>query len=64
MNENKVSRNELARRCGYVSGRGDAFAAYLKGECNPRKQVIDKLLEVTGLTYEEAFKRSENSDGE
>lgn len=30
---------------------------YLSGRRLPNKKLIDKILEVTGMTYEEAFKR-------
>ena len=30
---------------------------YLSGEREPNKKTIDKILEVTGMTYEEAFKQ-------
>ena len=57
MNENKVSRNEFVRRMGYApSGRSaDSFRAYIRGDAQPRKPYIDKMLEVTGLTYETLF---------
>ena len=30
---------------------------YLSGKAQPNKQIIDKILEITGMTYEEAFKQ-------
>lgn len=30
---------------------------YLTGRRSPHKEIIDKILEVTGMTYEEAFKQ-------
>lgn len=59
MNENSVSKAEFSRKvfgtahpktmsllCGWLSGKG-----------YPSKHNIDKLIEVTGLTYEELFKK-------
>ena len=58
MNENRVSRSELVRRMGlnnspmhYVS----ALSSYMRGICDPPKWFIDKMLEETGLTYEQLF---------
>lgn len=64
MNKNKVSRNEFIRRMGLTIAPNnlDRFGAYIRGEAYPRKNYIDKMLEVTGLTYEELFK-TEDEDG-
>ena len=57
MNEKKVSRREFLRRMGLApyTGNYERFASYLRGESCPRKQYIDKMLEVTGMTYETLF---------
>ena len=57
MNKNKVSRNELIRRMGMATlpGTSNALGRHLKGTKYPLKQTIDKLLKVTGLTYEQFF---------
>lgn len=57
MNANKVSMAELVRRCGYVpySGNRSNFRDYLNGRHDLRKPTIDKILEITGMTYEQAF---------
>jgi transcriptional regulator with XRE-family HTH domain len=57
MNENKVGRNELLRRMGLQAAAESShnLASYMTGRTNPRKPYIDKLLKVTGLTYEELF---------
>lgn len=34
-----------------------SLGRYMRGETQPDKLVIDKILEVTGMTYEEAFKQ-------
>ena len=54
MNENKVSLKEFVRRMGEIpSSKSVAcYSAYFKGSCYPSKAKIDKMLAVTGLTYE------------
>lgn len=59
MNSNKISRAELIRRMGLIP-HGTEMARcgdYLRGDVDLKKKTIDKLLEVTGLTYEDAFRR-------
>lgn len=57
MNDNKVSRKALAQRMGFVGYESTQYkiGQYMKGENDPPKKVIDKLIEVTGMTYEELF---------
>lgn len=57
MNKNKVSRNKFVRRMGLTTGPGniDRFSAYIRGINQPRKPYIDKMLKVTGMTYETLF---------
>ena len=64
MNENKVTRKEFLFRMGItVSGENyNRFGAYLRGENYPRKPYIDKMLEITGMTYETMF-YTEEDDG-
>lgn len=57
---NKMSVKEFADK---IKGTADDKAPYtphilmiLHGKINPRKTMIDKILAVTGLTYEEAFR--------
>jgi transcriptional regulator with XRE-family HTH domain len=55
MNENKVSRSEFLRRCGLLP-LGENLARFhriLRGNIEPRKTDIDRMLKVTGMTYEE-----------
>ena len=57
MNDNKVSFMEMTRR---IHGEtGPRYYQYTKGKLNGTiqltKKYIDKLLEITGLTYEVAF---------
>lgn len=56
MNHNKVSRIELTRLMYgvYTSQYYGILRDMLKGS-NCRKHLIDKLLDITGLTYEQAF---------
>lgn len=58
LNENKISKAELIRRMGvrFHSNTNAVVRGYLKGKTYPPKQTIDKLLSITGLTYEEFFK--------
>ena len=61
MNDNKVSRNELLRRMGITvhpnnSGR---LSSYMRGQCEPRKDFIDRMLKATGMTYEKLFYRED-----
>ena len=57
MNENKVSRKEFLQRMGLspYSENQAQFGRYVRGECQPKKPYIDKMLAVTGLTYETLF---------
>lgn len=57
MNENSVSRNELARRMG-MEPTGETLArlrSYLTGRNNPPKTYIDRLIKATGMNYEMLF---------
>ena len=65
MNENKISRAELTKR---IYGNSDAtnalrIASYIRGETDIPKRTIDKLLKVTGMTYEVLFQKEDNHDG-
>lgn len=57
MNENKISVSELARRCGYVPypETHARITNFLNGKYIIKNDLIDKIINVTGLTYEEAF---------
>ena len=35
--------------------------SYLSGKCEPRKPFIDKMLSITGMTYEKAFCKEEKN---
>ena len=65
LNENKVSVKEFLRRSGLTSSGtiSKRYAMYFRGQVYPTKLVIDKMLAVTGLTYEELFYREEDSNG-
>lgn len=57
MNENSISRNELARRMGLVPsgvimGR---IRSYMSGENKPPQHYIDMMIEATGMDYETLF---------
>lgn len=57
MNKHKVGIAELTRRMGFIGASSDAVRTsnLLKGKFFPRKPHIDKLIEITGLTYEKLF---------
>lgn len=57
MNTNKVSRKELVRRSNcYESANSSAHLSnVMRGLADPSKSIIDKLLAVTGMSYEVMF---------
>ena len=61
LNRRKITKKEFIRRMGYIPGGTNStnLASWLKGMTYPSKQNIDKMLKVTGLTYEELFYREE-----
>lgn len=60
MRENRISANNFSKMIG-VSQM--TVSNNLRGKTPPSKKTIDKILEVTGMTYEEAFYvSSENSN--
>jgi DNA-binding CsgD family transcriptional regulator len=64
MNENKISRTALSRKV-YGTTHPNQYRCLeraLKGS-NCSKYVIDNILKVTGLTYEEAFKLDGDDNG-
>lgn len=65
MNENKVNRTQLIRKIwGYTEPElHHRLNLTLRG-CDCRKNMIDKLLSATGLTYEEAFMREDETNAE
>lgn len=60
MNENKITLSELSRRV-YGNGTPNNYHQTTRmlrcGGDYTNKWMIDKILSVTGLTYEEAFKK-------
>lgn len=61
LNENRVTLKEFVRRMGDIpsSNVGCRVRGYFRGECYPQKGTIDKMLQVTGLTYEQLWAREE-----
>lgn len=57
LNDNKVSLNELTRKLhgNTNSNNRQRTRARIIGEVEIEKTFIDKILEITGLTYEKAF---------
>ena len=57
MNLHKVSRNEFVRRMGLTADAENSLrlSRVLRGEDMPRKDYIDRMMDVTGMTYEVMF---------
>lgn len=57
LNEKKITRKEFLWEMGEsCAGRNvQRITGYFAGKHNPSKRIIDKMLKVTGLTYEEMF---------
>lgn len=57
LNDNRITMSEFIRRMELETEATThmRFGAYFRGMANPMKQTIDKLLCVTGLTYEQFF---------
>ena len=53
---NRVSKAEMARRMGISNPQ---FSRILSAKGTTTKERIDQILEITGLTYEEAFTKKE-----
>ena len=51
-----LSLREFARRCGVPSS---TMCRLLNGQTEPSKSTIDKILAVTGLSYEECFREGQ-----
>lgn len=64
INDNKISTRELLRLMGMTSyGQNHANLRYrLNGKGEFTKSDIDKLLEITGMTYEELFREEEHGE--
>lgn len=62
LNENEISRSEFARRMDRIPNASTRaqIGAWFRGDCYPLKSVIDKIIEVTGLSYEKLWE--EESD--
>lgn len=58
LNDNKVTRSEFSRRIGIPPSATNnrRISQYFIGCTDPRKSTVDKMLEITGMTYEELFK--------
>lgn len=58
MNSNNISMSELVRRLKNTNHPVEFYLVrkYLTREYSMRMDTIDRLLEITGLTYEQAFK--------
>lgn len=61
LNDNKVTINEFVRMLGMAQcgGNSSRIIGYFNGRNFPKKETIDKMIEVTGLSYEEMFYRED-----
>lgn len=53
MRTNRITYKEIADKAGY---RSNAIVKSLTGFQPPNKYVIDAILQMSGMTYEEAFR--------
>lgn len=51
--DNRMSMIKFAREVGITKS---TMSNYLAGLSEPRKSIIDKILEITGMSYEECFR--------
>jgi transcriptional regulator with XRE-family HTH domain len=63
MNDNQMTRQELAEKLGYSPSTSSCYiiTKIMKTDKFTKKE-IDKLLELTGMTYEELFKKQSVPD--
>ena len=61
LNENRVSKSEFLRRMGNLpqASSSESLRSWFRGDHYPDKAHIDKILAVTGLTYEELWEVEE-----
>ena len=57
MTDHNLSLQEFVRRCDVPSS---TRCRLLKGDTEPSKSTIDKILTVTGLSYEECFREEKD----
>lgn len=57
LNDNKITRSEFIRRMGNVvcGNAHSQISEWFRGKRYPTKSSIDKILKITGLTYEQLF---------
>lgn len=63
MNDNQITRQELAEKLGYSPSTGSYYiiTKIMRTDKFTKKE-IDKLLEITGMTYEELFRKPTTED--
>ena len=63
MNENRVSPREMMQRAGLEQCQTNyhSIIGWMSGRCYPTKKNIDRILNATGLTYEQLFATEEAS---
>ena len=58
MNEHQMSKMQLATALGYAPSSNNQYVVYRRlREGNLTKNEIDKLLRITGISYENLFRR-------
>lgn len=64
MNSNEISQAELLRRMGTLpyGSSISCLQSVLRGRTYPRKDTIDRLLSVTGLSYRELFEEDSQDE--
>ena len=64
LNENHILKRELLDRLEWekCGANYSKVGRYLRGVCYPKKQIIDKLLSATGLTYEKFFETEKKEE--
>lgn len=59
LQDNELSRFAFGKMCGVSTC---CIGNILNGKRDPSKDTIDAILKVTGLPYEEAFRKGESED--
>ena len=63
LNDTKTSRKALAGLLGLApTANINLISGYLTGKFYPAKPRIDRLIEITGLTYEQLFSEEEKDE--
>ena len=55
-----LNADRARRDAFFLAMKGCSIREFLKGERQPKKDAIDKMLAITGMTYEEMFAEEED----